>query len=59
MTSITTTPQQIAAAFTEWERRYREDPAGFMSDVERLQTMTPTTYGEACAPYFCSLLAAS
>lgn len=26
----------LRAAFSEWDRRYREDPAGFTSDVERI-----------------------
>lgn len=46
----------IAAAFTEWDRRYREDPRGFMSDVEHLLGNTPESYGEASAAYLLLLL---
>jgi hypothetical protein len=49
------TRAQIAAAFTEWERRYREDPEGFNSEQEKLAE-SPETYGEACAPYFLKIL---
>jgi hypothetical protein len=55
--TITTTPAKMAAAFTEWERRYREDPDGFMSEARKLLKETPQSYGEACAPYFAKLLA--
>jgi hypothetical protein len=54
--TIAATESQLAKAFTEWERRYREDPAGFMSEAEKLLKETPQTYGEACAPYFAKLL---
>ena len=30
------TEEELVAAFTEWDRRYREDPRAFQSDVERL-----------------------
>jgi hypothetical protein len=56
MEKITCTPEDLAAAFTEWERRYREEPDRFMSESERLLRQTPETYGEACAPYFLHLL---
>ena len=49
----------IAAAFTEWDRQYREDPDGFWTDVEHLLGNTPESYGEACASYFLLLLNAS
>ena len=44
------------AVFAEWDRRYREDPVSFMSQVEHLLGHTPQSYGEACAIYFESLL---
>jgi hypothetical protein len=56
MDTITCTAAEMAAAFTEWERRYREEPERFMSESERLLRQTPETYGEACAPYFLRLL---
>ena len=50
------TASQFERAFTEWERRYREDPETFMSEATRLLKMTPATYGQAVAPYFVSIL---
>ena len=46
----------FAKAFTEWERRYREEPERFMSEATKLLKETPETYGDACAPYFMKLL---
>jgi hypothetical protein len=51
------TEKQIAAAFTEWERRYREDPESFQSEAEKLLKETPQSYGAACSPYFLKILA--
>jgi hypothetical protein len=48
--------QAFAIAFEEWERRYREDPRGFMNEVERLLGHTPRTYGEGAGAYFVALL---
>lgn len=56
METITCTPADLAAAFTEWERRYREEPERFMAEARRLLQETPESYGEACAPYFLILL---
>jgi hypothetical protein len=56
METINCTAADVAAAFTEWERRYREEPDRFMEESERLLRHTPETYGEACAPYFLQLL---
>lgn len=56
METITCTNAALAAAFTEWERRYREEPERFMAESERLLTHTPETYGETCASYFLQLL---
>ena len=53
---ITINMAQLAAAFTEWERRYREEPERFFSEAEKL-AHSPETYGEACAPYFAEILA--
>ena len=52
---ITTNIEELAAAFTEWERQYREDPEEFMSRQDTANQSTKT-YGEACAPYFVKLL---
>lgn len=47
---------QLAAAFTEWDRRYREEPERFMSEAQHLLKETPETYGEAAAPYLMAIL---
>ncbi len=52
---VRATPEQIAAAFTEWERRWREDPDAFMADSEKLAD-SAESYGEACTPYFIQIL---
>ncbi len=46
----------VAAAFTEWERRFREEPERFLSEAEKMAG-SAESYGEACAPYFLSILA--
>jgi len=51
------TQHQVAAAFTEWDRRYRENPERFWSEVRHLLRETPQTYGDSAAPYFLALLA--
>lgn len=56
MLKITSTEEGFAKAFTEWERRYRENPERFMSEAAKLLKGTPKDYGEACAPYFIKLL---
>ena len=50
------TEKALAVAFTEWDRRYREEPEKFMSEVEHLLKHDAASYGEICAPYFISLL---
>jgi len=52
---LTATQTELADAFTEWERRYREDPDRFMSE-EAILEQTPETNGEACALYFIKIL---
>ncbi len=54
---VIVTLAELAAAFTEWERRYREEPDKFMSEASKLLNETPQSYGEACAPYFVEILA--
>jgi len=54
--TVTATTEQICAAFTEWDRRYREDPEAFENEATRLLKKTPKDYGEACTPYFCQIL---
>jgi len=53
---IEITQEQLAKVFTEWERRYREEPEASQSEAEKLLHETPETYGEACAPYFVFIL---
>ena len=43
-------------AFTEWDRRYREEPERFVSEAQRLLKEPPETYGDEAAPYFMALL---
>jgi hypothetical protein len=54
--TIQATEKQLAAAFTEWERRYRENPDKFWSEGHKLLKETSTSYGDECAPYFISIL---
>jgi hypothetical protein len=51
------TPQQIAAAFSEWERRFREEPEKFMT-AEQKADGSLECYGEVCSRYFLKILAA-
>lgn len=54
------TTKAYEKAFTEWDRRYREDPERFDSDMMRItRGQTMMEYGEACASYFEELLAAT
>lgn len=54
---VETTTTQLAVAFTEWDRRYREEPERFMAEARRLLRETPETYGDAAAPYLVKILA--
>jgi hypothetical protein len=49
------TKNELAEVFTEWDRRYREEPERFQSEAVHLLRETPETYGQACAPYFAFL----
>ena len=53
---LVVTQDELAATFTEWDRRYREEPERFMSEAVHLLRETAETYGQACAPYFTFLL---
>ena len=59
MSTITyTTPQaqqELAAAFTEWHRRWVEEPDRFATEAESFST-PDGTYGENCAAYLTALL---
>lgn len=50
------TEKELAKAFTEWDRRYREEPSRFKSEAEHLLRGNPKSYGESCAPYLLSIL---
>lgn len=52
----TVNEKELAAAFTEWDRRFREEPERFESESCRLLKGTPETYGDACAPYLLDIL---
>jgi hypothetical protein len=51
------TEDTLAAAFTEWDCRYREEPERFQSEAAHLLRETPQSYGEVCAPYLLKILA--
>jgi len=53
---IKVTEAGLAKAFTEWDRRYREEPERFESEATHLLKGNPKTYGEACAPYLLKIL---
>lgn len=47
----------MARAFALWDKRFRENPSGFQSDVARiLSGETPEQYGKVVADYFRTLL---
>lgn len=57
ITSLRVDRVELEAAFAEWERRYREEPKRFESDVERiLAGRTPESYGEMAAAYLIEIL---
>lgn len=45
----------VARAFTEWERRFREEPDRFLCESAKAAE-SAESYGEACAPYFLQIL---
>lgn len=47
--------ERFAKAFTEWERRFREEPDKFMSEQEHLAE-SANSIGELSAEYFIVLL---
>jgi hypothetical protein len=53
---IYTTERALVAAFVEWDRRYREEPERFMTEVEHLLRNTPASYGESAAAYLLALM---
>lgn len=55
VTVLPLTEAQLAAALTEWDRRWREEPDRFLSEAEHLAE-DPETYGDEAAPYLVSIL---
>ena len=51
----TITEAQAAKAFEIWETRYRQDPAGFLTQAE-MDRMEVATLAESSAIYFMALL---
>jgi hypothetical protein len=57
MADILIGDDQLVRAFALWDRKFRSDPRGFKSDIERvLNGETPEEYGVACGQYFKALL---
>ncbi|RLB94069.1 MAG: hypothetical protein DRH26_02265 [Deltaproteobacteria bacterium] len=53
---IKITQNILADAFTEWDRRYRNEPERFISEAQLLLKETSYTYGQACAPYLLKII---
>lgn len=49
------TESEIAAAFTEWERKYRENPAS-LDTREVIESSEPSTYGRRAASTLLNIL---
>jgi|WetSurMetagenome_2_1015567.scaffolds.fasta_scaffold73950_2 hypothetical protein len=47
---------EIVRVFTEWDRRYRNNPEEFNNSVQHLLQNTPDTYGAGAAVYFEAVL---
>lgn len=50
------TRTQLAGAFTEWRRRFEEEPDRFSSEAE-VAADGATAYGDTCAPYLLMVIA--
>lgn len=46
---------ELSAAFSEWDRRYREDPEEFATEM-LLGSVTTDTYGDLAAAYLLRIL---
>lgn len=46
------TKGQMKNAFSAWDKRYRENPEEFMTEVQHLLHTTPDTYGDIASVYF-------
>jgi hypothetical protein len=49
------TIKELREVFTEWDKRYRENPEEYMSEAVHLLKETPETYGDSVTPYFIKL----
>jgi len=56
VSAVEVTEARLAAAFTEWDRRYREEPERFEAEAVRLLKSDAKTYGDRCAPYLLTIL---
>ena len=54
---LVTSLDELIAVFTEWDRRYREDPEAFVSEAVHLLKETAETYGDSAGPYFIKVMA--
>ena len=60
MAKMKPTTLDYEKAFTEWDRRYREEPARFDSDFKRIMRgQTIVEYGQSAAAYFEEMLTAT
>lgn len=50
------TQENLAAAFTEWERRFRQDPQGYVPPPTISAGVVTETYGEAAAKCLLAIL---
>jgi len=55
-TVVTVTEGELSLAFTEWDRRYREEPERFKSEASRLLKSTAEEYGKEAATYLLAIL---
>jgi len=54
---IIITQDILVDAFTEWDKRYREDSRQFMNEAERFLKETPHTIGQRAASYLLKIIA--
>ena len=52
---INTTPTALAAAFTEWHRRWTDEPDRFLAESETL-ALDPGDYGTTASAYLAAIL---
>lgn len=53
---VNTTKGKLEAAFTEWDRRFREEPERFQTESEHAAE-SAETYGQSAAAYLMQILA--